>query len=125
MNPPGLVEIPSDVEEPITPRRPTYVPPLQPGVKPPRQNKQFTIGTPSLPPGVQLVRSMTGKIDWLKYSDHDTSDHSKFPQFAPEKYLQYVKYDNATLVEVKRWAAGLDHAGLLKMLDVPHFGRGL
>ena len=67
---------------------------------------------------------MTGNIDRLKYSDHDTSDSSKFPQFRPEIYLQYVKYNKATLVEVKRWAAGLDHAGLLKMLDVPHFGRG-
>ena len=28
-----------------------------------------------------------------------------------------------TLLEVKQWAAGLDQAGLLKMLDVPHFGR--
>ena len=26
-------------------------------------------------------------------------------------------------MEVKQWAAGLDTAGLLKMLDVPHFGR--
>ena len=24
---------------------------------------------------------------------------------------------------MKQWAAGLDKAGLLKMLDVPHFGR--
>ena len=29
----------------------------------------------------------------------------------------------ATLLEVKQWAAGLDKASLLKMLDVPHFGR--
>ena len=38
--------------------------------------------------------------------------------------MQYVKYDKAMLIEVKWWAAGLDHAGLLKMLDVPHFSRG-
>ena len=67
---------------------------------------------------------MTGKIDRLKYSDHDTSDSSKFPQFTPETYLHFVKYDGETLVEVKRWAAGLDHAGLLKMFDVPHFSCG-
>ena len=69
---------------------------------------------------------MTGKIDRLKYSNHDTSDHGKFPQFAPEAYLHFVKYDETgvTLLEVKRWAAGLDQAGLLKMLDIPHFGLG-
>ena len=27
------------------------------------------------------------------------------------------------MLEVKQWAAGLDRAGLLKMLDVHHFGR--
>ena len=75
---------------------------------------------------MQLVGTMTGKIDHLKYSDHDTSDRGRFPQFAPEAYLHLVKYDEtrATLLEFKRWAAGLDQAGLLKMLDVPHFGRG-
>ena len=28
-----------------------------------------------------------------------------------------------TLLEVKQWAAGLEKAGLLKILNVPHFGR--
>ena len=126
MDPPGSVEIPSDGEENIAPRRPPYIPPLRPRFKPPRRSKQFTISTPSLPLGVQLVGTMTGKIDWLKYADHDTSGRGKFPQFAPGTYLHFVKYDETreTLLEVKRWAAGLDQAGLLKMLDVPHFGRG-
>ena len=83
MNPPGSVEIPSEGEENIAPRWTPYVLPLRPGVKPPRWSKQFTISTPSLPPGVQLVGTMTGKIDQLKYSDHDTSDHGRFPQFTP------------------------------------------
>ena len=75
---------------------------------------------------MQLVGTMTRKIDRLKYSDHDTSDRGRFPQFTLEAYLHFVKYDEteATLLEVKRWAAGLDQDGLLKMLDVPHFGRG-
>ena len=68
---------------------------------------------------------MTGKIDRLKYVDHDTNDRGKFPQFAPAQYLHFVKYQEtgATLLEVKQWATVLDQAGLLKMLDVPHFGR--
>ena len=53
------------------------------------------------------------------------NDRGKFPQFAPGTYLHFVKYPEigVTLLEVKQWAAGLDKAGLLKMLDVPHFGR--
>ena len=68
---------------------------------------------------------MTGKIDRLKYVDHDTNDHTKFPQFAPDQYLHHVKYpdNNATLLEVQQWDLSLAIAGLLKMLDVPHFGR--
>ena len=68
---------------------------------------------------------MTGKIDRLKYADHETNDHGKFPQFTPAQYLHFVKYQETgtTVLEVKQWAASLDRAGLLKMLDVPHFGR--
>ena len=68
---------------------------------------------------------MIGKIDRLKYADYETNDRGKFPQFAPAQYLHFVKYPEtaATLLEVKQWAAGLDQAGLLKMLDVPHFGH--
>ena len=71
-----------------------------------------------------MVGIMTGKIYRLKYGDHDTNDLGKFPQFAPRKYLHSVKYleAGATLLEVKQWAAGLEQAGLLKMLNVPHFG---
>ena len=72
-----------------------------------------------------MVGTMTGKIDRLKYADHNTNDQGKFPQFAPGTYLHSVHYQEteATLLEVKQWATGLDKAGLLNMLDVPHFGR--
>ena len=68
---------------------------------------------------------MIGKIDRLKYANHDTNDRGRFPQFTPGKYLHFVKYPETgvTVLEVKQWDTGLDRAGLLKMLDVPHFGR--
>ena len=74
-----------------------------------------------------MIGSMIGKIDRLKYSDHDTNDHGKFPQFEPAEYMHRVKYPehDVTLLEVKPWAAGLENAGLLKVLDIPHFGRGI
>ena len=124
MNPLGEFEEFGE-DENVAPQPPPYLPPVRPGVQPPRQTAKFTLRTPSLPQGVQLVRTMTGKIDRLKYVDHDTNDRGKFLQFAPRKYLHSVHYPEAgmTLLEVKRCAAGLEQAGLLKMLNVPHFGH--
>ena len=72
-----------------------------------------------------MVGTMTEKIDHLKYADHDTNNHGKFLQFTPGTYLHSIHYPKTgvTLLEVKQWAAGLEKAGLLKMLNVPHFGR--
>ena len=83
MPPSVSAEVPPAEDEKIAPKHPPYLPPVQPGVQPPRRANNFTLCTPSLPPGVQLVETMTGKIDRLKYADHDTNDHGKFPQFTP------------------------------------------
>ena len=103
MNPPGSAEIPLEGDEDIAPQWPPYLQPILPGVKPPRWSAKFTVCTPSLPPSVQLVETMIGKIDWLKYANHDTNDHGKFPQFAPAQYLYLIKYQETgvTLLEVK------------------------
>ena len=99
----GSAEVPPVEDENIAPKHPPYLPPVRPGVQPPRQTKKFIVRTPSLPPGVQLVGTMTGELDWLKYVDHDTNDRGKFPQFALAQYLHFVKYQEtgATLLEVK------------------------
>ena len=103
MNPPGSTEIPLEGDEDIAPQRPPYLHPIQLGVKLPQRSAKFTICTPLLPPSVQLVGMMTVKIDRLKYADHDTNDHGKFPQFTPSQYLHFVKYKETgeTLLEVK------------------------
>ena len=103
MNPSCSAEIPSEGDENIAPQRPPYLQHVRPGVQPPWRNAKFTLRTPSLPQGVQLVGTMTGKIEWLNYVDHDTNDRGKFPQFAPGTYLHFVKYPEtgATLLEVK------------------------
>ena len=127
MEPSGSAQAPAGGRENIPPPRPPYLPPVRPGTALPRWTKQFTLATPSLPPGVQLIGSMTGKIDRLKYSDHDTNDHGKFPQFEPAEYLHRVRYPDheVTLLEVQTWVAGLDKDGLLKLFNIPHFGRGI
>ena len=86
---------------------------------------KFSLLTPSLPKFVVKEGSMVGKVDKLKYADHDNNDIEKFPQFPPGKYLHTVIYpeNKVSMVEVKRWAAGLEQDGLLRMLNVPHFGR--
>ena len=63
MNPSGLAEIPSEGDENIALQRPPYLHPVRPRVQPPQRNAKFMLRTPSLPQGMQLVRTMTGKID--------------------------------------------------------------
>ena len=79
MNPSGSAEVPFEEDEKIALQCPPYLPPVRPGVQLPWRTKKFTLRTPSLPPGVQLVGTMTRKIDRLKYADHDTNDQGKFP----------------------------------------------
>ena len=77
MNPPGEFEYFGE-DENVAPQHP----PIRPRVQPPRRISKFTLRTPSLPQGVQSVEMMIGKLDRLKYADHDTNDCGKFPQFA-------------------------------------------
>ena len=51
----GSAEVPPIEDEKIAPKHPPYLPPVRPGVQPPQRLKKFTLRTPSLPPGVQLV----------------------------------------------------------------------
>ena len=83
MNPSGSAKVPPIEYENIAPKRRPYLPPVPPRVQPPRRLKKFTVRTPSLPLGVQLVGTMIGELDRLKYVDHDTNDRGKFPQFSP------------------------------------------
>ena len=79
MDPTSSAQVPAGSRENIAPPRPPYLQLVRPGAKLPRRTKQFTLTTPSLPQGVQLIGSMTWKIDQLKYNDHNTNDHGKFP----------------------------------------------
>ena len=91
MNPLGSTELPPEdfedfgEDENVASQRPPYLPPVRQGVKPPWRTVKFALLTPSLPQGVKLVGTMTGRVDRLKYADHDTNDREKFLQFAPGK----------------------------------------
>ena len=109
MNPSGSAQIPPKgfedfgEAENVASHRPPYLPPVRPGVQLPQWTKKFTLRTPSLPLGVQLIETMTGKVDRLKYTDHNTNDRGKFQQFALGTYLHFVHYPEtgATLLEAK------------------------
>ena len=85
MNPSGSAEVPPEgfedfgEDENVASQYPPYLRPVRPGFQAPRRIAKFTLHTPSLPQGVKLVGTMKGKIDRLKYADHDTNDHGKFP----------------------------------------------
>ena len=85
MNPVGSTELPPEgfedlvEDENFASQRTPYLPHVRLGVQPPRWTTKFTLHTPKLPQGVQLVSTMTGKLDRLKYIDHDMNDHGKFP----------------------------------------------
>ena len=117
-------EAESSSEEPeMQPQRPPYLAPIPQGVEPPKQPAKFSLLTPLLPKVVPMEGTPTGKVAALRYSDHDTNDREKFPQFAPGKFLRTVTYNKVSMVEIKQWAVGLEQFGLLRMLNIPHFGH--
>ena len=62
MNPAGSIELPPEgfeyfsEDENVASQHPSYLPPVRPGVHPPRWTTKFTLRTLSLPQGEQLVR---------------------------------------------------------------------
>ena len=75
MNPLGEFEDLGE-DENVAPQHPPYLPPVRPGVHPPRWTAKFTLCTPSLPQGVQFVGTMTGKVDVI--ADFTTLGESHF-----------------------------------------------
>jgi hypothetical protein len=68
---------------------------------------------------------MLGKVPQIRYVDHDINDMVKFHELAPHRYLE-LKHDPMTKQRIplpRVWDKGLDWAGLLNVLDIPHFGR--
>ena len=65
MNPLGSAELPPKdfqdfgEDENVSSQHPPYLPHVRPGVQPPLRTAKFTLRTPSLPQGVQLVETMT------------------------------------------------------------------
>jgi hypothetical protein len=56
------------------------------GIK--RTQAELAIVIPKIPEGVKVDDEMVGGLDTIKYSDHDVADAVKFPDLAPQNYLE-------------------------------------
>jgi hypothetical protein len=85
----------------------------------------YELVMPNILYGVIMDKDMLGRVSQLKYVDHDITDMTNFPEIAPHHYLE-LRLDptmNQSILVPKVWARGLESERILKLLDIPHFGR--
>jgi len=71
-----------------------------------------------------LTTPLLGKIEELKYADHDLTDAEKFPRFQPDYYLQVTRDDQGgEVITPVTWDETLHHATILNVVRISHFGR--
>jgi hypothetical protein len=46
---------------------------------------------PRIPEGVQVEPQLLGQVGKLKYSDHDVSDDTKYPELVPRVFMQKIE----------------------------------
>jgi hypothetical protein len=92
----------------------------------PRKKPAAEIVLPCIPDGVQVEPQLLGQVGKLKYSDHDVSDETKFPELAQRVFMQTITVNQLgeMISQPHQWAVGLDRTRILGLLKLPHFGRG-
>lgn len=88
---------------------------------PPASNYQLYVF--EAPQEVKKVENLLGKIEDLKYVDHDLTDTNKFPKLQPYQYLQVVHetHEGESLIPLD-WEENLHRATELNLAHIPHFG---
>jgi hypothetical protein len=56
----------------------------------PHKKPVVEIILPHIPTGVQVESELLGHVRKLKYSDHDVSDETKFPELAQRVFMQTI-----------------------------------
>jgi hypothetical protein len=76
--------------------------------------------------GVHITTNVLGCVEKLQYLDHDVTDMDKFLDFSNKVYLDSVDIGpfGEPIVQPKQWVDGLANTRIIKLLDIPHFGRG-
>ena len=69
---------------------------------------------------------MFGCVPKLKYVYHDVMEVAKFPELAHEIYMEkkWISSIGLPILEPKRWIIVLYNSAIMKLLEIPHFGRG-
>jgi len=117
-------EIEAQSADPIT-RFPEYVPPRKPKTKVPKHinDRKTPLQTPLLQDEIFFDGPCLVRVALLKLVDCDLADHEKFSHLATEHLMHHIIDTNTgmTALEPRRWLKGVDKAGLLNLLWVPHY----
>jgi hypothetical protein len=76
---------------------------------------------------VIVVEEMLGKVEKLKYVDHDVTDTTKFPDLAQEIYLENKEELGPLgnpILELAQWITILYNLSIMNLLEIPHFEHG-
>lgn len=84
---------------------------------------RYYISMPLIPQVIPFIEDVFGNISLVKFDDYDLENEETFLDLALEYYLDRVLYDDVVKVEPMLWARGLSNAGILNLLNIPHFGR--
>lgn len=86
-------------------------------------SSKFSIATPLLPSEVHFEGTLLARISMLKMEYLDLTDQDKFPHLATNQYMTHMYYEDkwVTKLEPVKWVCGVQLAGLLHMLFIPHF----
>jgi len=112
--------------DPIT-RLPEYIPLCKGKTKVPKDidERKVPLQIPLLPDEIVFEGPCLGQVPLLKLEDLDLADHEKFPHLVTKQLMRRIidTTTGMTTLELWRWLRGVDKAGLLNMLWVPHYNR--
>ena len=106
---------------------PTYVPSQKGKAKVPKDldETKSSLQTLLLPNNIIFEGTHMGQVPSLKFEDWALADHEKFPHLETKNLMKPKKNSGArvTKLELQKWLHGVEKAGLLNLLWVPHFHR--
>lgn len=120
----GIEDIDIDKVDHIL-KLPEYIPSCQGKVKVLKDldEGQFLLNTPLLPENITFQGSRLVCIPHLKLEYWDLGDIEWFPQLAIDTFVKqfFYKEFGVTMLELVEWIRGVNKAGLLNLLWVPHY----
>jgi hypothetical protein len=88
-------------------------------------NAKYSLPITPVSKGVRKDGDMIGKVNNLKFMDHDITDTKNFPELARDQYLctETGPATGKNWVEAHAWASALEKARILTLFKIPHFRR--